>query len=380
MSNKKLYLFYFMYGMINSIAIQMLPLVMSYKGFIPSQVAVILSFVFLAALFQPLIGVLTKAKFGSQRMLKMLLVVLIVTSLIIYSLTLYRPMLIIVLIFSIARLAISPIYDSFATMAIQSHGINYGLVRSGASLGFGIGMAIYTIIANLLGLEYSASFVVVTVLGVIGLVVVSMLPNQHAETTNDNKPDVAPNLTKAALLIAMYMLYFGALNIRLSYASTFYVEFGYTTTFISLATFFMVIPEIIFLPLYNRLFARVNKMLLMYLAIIIAILQMILYITFTGSPLILLFASMFNGLQIMIFFPTYFGLLQSSLGPRNSSLGFVMNTTLMSLFVGIFNLVVLRPLIITYNSMIPVYTIVIVVQLCAFLPLFIYHFKFERKR
>lgn len=369
-----------MYGMINSIAIQMLPLVMSYKGFAPSQVAVILSFVFLAALFQPLVGFLTKHKLGSQPMLKLLLLILMVTSLTIFAITSYLPMLFVVLCFSIARLSISPIYDSLTTMAAQNHGINYGLVRSGASFGFGIGMAIYTLIANLLNLEYSASFITVAIIGLIAVVVVSTIPHEQPHSVEHSDQHVAPNLTKTILLIAMYTLYFGALNMRISYASTYYIEFGYNTTFISIATFFMVIPEIIFLPLYNRLFARFNKMLLLYLTVIIAVAQMVLYINFTGSPSILLFASLFNGFQIMIFFPTYFGMLQASLGPKNSSFGFVMNMTIQSLFVGIFNLLFIRPVIIEYNSMIPVFKLIIVVQLCALVPLVIYQLKFTRKK
>lgn len=379
MSNKKLYSFYFIYGMINSIAIQMLPLVMAYKGFIPSQVSVLLSAVFLAALFQPLIGFVTGKKVGVLSMLKLLLIVLVACSGVIFALTLYRPMLLVVLLFSVARLALSPIYDSYSTMAAQAGEVNYGLCRSGASLGFGIGMAIYTLIASVLNLEYSAAFIMVAILGALGILIISTFPAEQMTSSSANSSEFKPSIGRAVLLIAIYTLYFGALNMRISYASTYYVEFGYSTTFISLATFFLVIPEIIFLPLYNKLFARFNKMLLLYITILIAILQMVMYIVFTANPIILLLASMLNGFQIMLFFPTFFGLLQASLGPKNSSFGFVMNYTIQSLFVGIFNLLFIRPVIIEYNSMIPVFMLVIGVQLCAFIPLFIYHFKFGRK-
>lgn len=376
---KKLYLFYFMYGVINSIAIQMLPLVMTQKGFDPSQVTIILSCVFLAALFQPLIGLLTRQRFGSKRMLQMMLIGLLVTAVLIVANQVFTLMAGLVLLFSVARGSISPIYDSYATMASRDYQVNYGLVRSGASLGFGIGMAIYTLVANILGLEYNASFGMVAFIAILGLVIFNTLPTERTTTNSEVAETAKTNLLMVSLLILMYILYYGGLNIRISYMSTYYVEFGYTTTFISLATFFLVIPEIIFLPLYNRLFSKYNKVLLMAIAIFLGIIQMILYIAFPTKPIILLIACLFNGFQIMIFFPTYFGLLQDSLGPKNSAFGFIINMTLQSLFVGIFNLVAIRPVVIATGSTIPIFMMIIGLQLLAFGPLFIYKLKFSRK-
>lgn len=380
MRTSKLYAFYFMYGVINSIAIQMLPLVLSNKGYSSSQVALVLSFVFLAALFQPIIGILTKVKFGSKSMLQILLVVMVMLALLIFVISDITLMIITVLVFSIARLSISPIYDSYTTMASREFAVNYGLVRSGASLGFGTGMAIYTVIASVFNFDYPVSFIFVSILAMIAIVVMSSLPHEKTAEDIDNSSTEQTDLFKTVLLILIYMLYFGALSIRISYLSTYYVEFGYTTSFISMATFFMVIPEIIFLPLYNRLFAKYNKTLLLFLAILLGIAQMTMYICFTDYPFVLLFVCLFNGFQIMIFFPTFFGLLQDSLGRKNSSFGFVINMTIQSLFVGIFNLAFIRPLIIRFNSTLPIFGLVICLQVLSFIPLAIYYFKYQTKK
>lgn len=379
MDSKKLYLFYFMYGAINTIAIQMLPLVMDAKGFDKSQITIALSCVFLAALLQPLIGHLTKTKFGSKPMINLLLITILIMSISIYAIDLFIPSLIVIFIFSVARLSISPIYDSYTTMAATNYRVNFGLVRSGASLGFGVGMVIYALISTLLGLSLPSSFLFITTLSVIGMLLINKLPKEAGNLTSDGDSDSSTHLAKTLLLIAMYVLYFGALNLRISYNSMFFTEFGYSTSFISLATFFMVIPELIFLPLYNRLFARYNKMYLLYIAVTLAIIQMILYILFTSNPLLLLFASMFNGFQIMVFFPTFFGMLQSALGQKNSAFGFVMNVTFQSLFVGIFNMFVIRPVFLTTNTSLSVFKIIILLQICSFIPLIIYHYKYYRK-
>ncbi|WOO89696.1 MFS transporter [Mollicutes bacterium LVI A0078] len=377
MSTKKLYMIYFMTGVMGTIAIQMLPLVMNAKGYDASQVTLLLSIVFLASIFQPLIGYLTRTKVGTKSMLKTLAVVMTITALIIFSITNYYFMIVIVLLFSIARLSISPIYDSYTTRAIETHNINYGLCRSGASFGFGIGMAIYTVIAAIFDLDYIAAFALVAILALVATLIISSLPTDenNQQSTADVTVEDKSNVLLVVLLIAMYTLYFGALNLRITYISTYYVEFGYTTSFISLTTFIMVIPEILFLPLYNRLFSNFNKVLLLFCSIVLGIIQIILYIMFTESPAMLMFASLFNGLQIMIFFPTYFGLLQQNLGKRNSAFGFVMNVTMMSLFVGIFNLFVIRPIYINSQSTISIFYLIIGLGICALIPLFIYHLK-----
>ncbi len=380
MSTKKLYIFYFIIGIIGSVTIQMLPLVMTYKGFIPSQVAVIVSAVFLAALFQPFIGYLTRAKIGTLKMIQILLAVLIFMGIVIYTSTLYIPMLFFVLIFSVARLSISPIYDSYTTTAALEHGVNYGMARSGASLGFGIGMALFTALELTFDLNHSTAFIFISVLSVIGMMVISTLPKEKVQTKKHANDDSNTNVVKATLLIITFMLYFGALNMRVSYTSTYYIEFGYTTSFISLATFIMVIPEIIFLPLYNKLFSGFNKIMLLVLTVLLGIVQMVLYINFTANPAILLFSSLFNGLQIMLFFPTFFSMLQESLGAKNSSFGFVLNVTLQSIFVGAFNLICIRPLIIKYGSMIPVFKVIILVQIVSFIPIIIYYLLFEKNK
>lgn len=380
MSSKKLYGFYFMYGVLSSITMQMLPLVMIDKGYSNSQVSVILSFVFLAAIFQPLVGYLTKIKFGSKRMLELLVLLLIVTSLVIFAITQYVIMLFVVLLFSIARLSISPIYDSYTTKAVKTDNINYGLVRSGASLGFGLGMAIYTVVANIFNLSYSMAFVAIALVGVVAVTIMSTLPHEQVESSSNLQVESETNIPKSIILISIYVFFLGALNVRGSYMSMYYVEFGYTTSFISLATFFLVIPEVIFLPLYNRLFARFDKVVLLIASVLIAIFQLILYILFTGNPFILLFACLFNGFQVMLFFPTYFGLLQASLGIKNSSFGFVINMTMQSLFVGFFNLLLIRPVIVTYNSTIPIFILIIGMELMAFIPIAIYHFKYNKNK
>lgn len=379
MSTKKLYLFYFGYGVMNSITIQMMPLVMADKGFDAGQITMLLSVVFLAALFQPIVGWLTRAKFGSKRMLQILLVVMMAMALITFKLVNFYIMILVILVYSVARLSLSPINDSYATLAVRTHGINYGLVRSGASLGFGVGMAIYTIISTIFNLDYETSFVFIAMIAVGASYLIATLPKEQAPGQASSEEEGNTNLGVAVLLIVIYMIYFGGLNIRISYMSPYFIEFGYNTAFISLATFFMVIPEIIFLPLYNRLFAKYNKSLLIAIAIFLGACQMFLYVWFVNSPIMMLIASLFNGFQVMVFFPTFFGLLQDALGHKNSAFGFVMNMTIQSLFVGVFNLLVIRPIYIGFESAMPVYVVVMLLQLVAFVPLAIYYFQYSKK-
>lgn len=379
MSAKKLYFFNFCYGVFNSVAIQMLPLILVYKGFDDGQVATLLSVVFLAALFQPLLGIASKKWLSDVSVMKLLVIAAGVSSLVMFFSTMFGMMLLLILLFSVARLSISPINDSYATNQVAKHGGNYGLIRSGASLGFGCGMIIYTIIADILGANYNFAFIFMLGVTVVALSILSTLPREEETETSSNEvvDEHTSNWPMYILLVMIYALYFGGLGVRITYLSTYYVEFGYTTLFISLTTFVMIIPEITVMPMYNRLFSRFNKYKLIAISILLGIIQIILYITCYNNPAMLVFTSLFNGFQIMIFFPSYFFLLQKSLGPKNSSFGFLLNMTSQSLFVGLFSIVVVKPLYVSSGSTIPIFYSVIVIMLLAYIPLMILYKKYN---
>lgn len=379
MSTRKMYMFYFLVGSANAIAIQMLPLALTDKGFTSSQITLVLSVVFFAALFQPIVGYFTRTRLGSKGMINLLLLSMIITAGLMLVNQIYALMLVIILIFSIGRTSITPIFDSYSTMASIKHNVNYGLVRSGASLGFGTGMIIYAATAKVFNLSDSSSFLIIAILLGIGAIVLSFLPHEQQQSHEQNDQESKTNVKVSILLILMFMLYFGGLNLRISYLSMYYIEFGYSTSFISITTFFMVLPEVLFLPLYNRLFAHFNKSKLLAIAIGLGIIQMLMYISFTASPGLLIFCSLFNGFQIMVFFPTFFGLLQKSLGPKNSSFGFLMNMTIMSLFVGVFNTLVIRPLYLGQETTLIIFWVIIGLQIASFVPLAIYFFKYSKQ-
>ncbi len=379
MNPKKLYLFNFCYGVLNSIAIQMLPLVLVDKGYDTNQVTILLSFVFLAAVFQPALGIITKAKTGSKLMLQILLGIIASIALVIFGLTNFYLMIIAVLLFSVARLSLSPIYDSILTLGAKKYNINYGLIRSGASLGFGVGMGLYTIISNIFGWSYSMAFIFIALVVIIGFGLISSLPDERENDDDHYTDEEKTHLKKFIVLVLLYTLYFGGLNIRMTYISTYYVEFDYSTTFISLATLALVIPEVIFLPLYNKLFARYNKMLLLLITLLLGALQLFMFTVFTANPILLLITSSLNGFQIMLFFPTYFALLQASLGTKNSALGFIINMTTMSIFVGMFNALVIRPIYVNSGTVIPIFYVVISLYVIALIPLYIYKTKYYQK-
>ncbi len=379
MSQKKFYLFNLCFGMINAIAVQMLPLMLIQKQFNTGQVATVVSAVFLAALLQPLVGIVTTRYTGSKRMMQMLLVSQFVFASIMLVTYSYIGMIVATLLFSVSRVSLSPMYDSYVTNMAINHNFNYGLIRSGASLGFGIGMFVYTFIAFLFSFQYTAAFGFIALLATTAFLLMTAFPAEEHLSKDSLTTEDTVDIKRFFVLVSMYTLYFGALNLRMSYISTYYVEFGYSAFFISLAAFFMVIPEVIFLPLYNKLFASYNKMLLLAIAFFIAMIQISMYLIFTASPGILLFTSMLNGFQIMLFFPTFFPLLRESLGAKNSAFGFVINMTIQSLFVGLVNLFVIKPLYVSFDSTIPIYIAILVIVTCTFIPLAIYTIKYYKR-
>ncbi len=382
MNLKKLYLFYFCYGVLNSVAIQMLPVFLDAKGFGIDQITTLLSLVFLAALFQPIIGYLTSHFITSIKMLKLLLILLVFCALLMYFVSTYFIMMFLILLFSMARLSISPIYDSYTTIICATNGGNFGFVRSGASLGFGTGMFIYAIIAAVFGADVNFSMLFIVIIAFFAIMTMAKFTAIENQESNHNVQEKSEGNKWGLfiLLVLIYMMYFGGLSTRITYLSTYYLEFDYTLFFVALTTFIMVIPEITIMPLYNRLFSRFNKELLIGIAILLGVIQLQGYIHFYDNPYILIFTSLFNGLQIMIFFPTFFALLQQTLAPKYAANGFLINMTLQSLFVGLFNQFVIKPAYIQSGTTITIMVALTYLLLASVIPLAIYHIKMRSKR
>lgn len=376
---KKLYVFNFTLGSINAIASQMIPLIFIVYGFQPGEISTLLSLVFFAALFQPLIGALTKKKTGTFAMIITVIIVMIIMAILLYNFRNIYVVAITLLVFSVARLATGPLNDSLVSRMAISDNVNYGFVRSGASLGFGLGMMIFTAIASIFKLTEPSSLYLIVVFAITALAMISGLKGHNLDEESENiEVADSTNWKLFILLSIIYMLYYGGLTLRVTYISTYYVEFDYSTAFISFTTMIMVLPEVIVMPFYNRLFGNFDKIKLLFTAISLGIIQIILYIVFRDSVPMLILTSLFNGFQIMIFLPSFAAMMQSSLGKKNSSLGFILNVTLQSLFVALINQTVIKHFYVSTNSTIPIFLIIIVIMGLAFIPLFIYNLKVKK--
>lgn len=385
----RLYLITFCIGAMNTVSLQMLPFIFEEKKFDTSQVGILLGLVFLSSIFIPIIGMINKKFLGDLGTYKLLFSSVIVGTVLMYFTGGFALMAILVLVFSLARLTVLPVNDSFLTKQSVRNGVNFGLMKSGASLGFGLGMIIFTIISAILDSSYSSSLFFIASLAFIALVIVFTLPdddkidklNQTNENSNkevvDEKPTIMP---KYILLMLVFIFYYGGLCVRVSYLPIYYDQFGYTTTIIAITTFFMVIPELTIMPFYNKFFGKYDKTKLIGIAIMIGIIQMLMYITCHDNLPLLIIASLLNGCQIMIFFPSFYHLLGTSLSKSAATLGFLINMTLNSLVVAIILIVVITPLYVMTNSTIPVFFVIIASMAIAFLPLVIYFFKYPNKK
>ncbi|MFV0247044.1 MAG: MFS transporter [Mycoplasmatales bacterium] len=381
MSTKKLYFMNMCLGAMNAVALQMLPLILYDKQFNYSQVAFLLGLVYLSSFFIPLIGLINKRYLGDIGTFKLLMATFVLISIIMFESSTFVAMIGLVILFSLARVSIFPVNDSFLTKQVKQHKINYGFIKSGASMGFGIGMLSFTLLSNILHTNYNSAFVYMALLGFISFIIISTLPKDKIkpkELKNNLKTTNKTDYLKYSLLVLIYITYYGALGVRISYLSTYYVEFGYTTLFISITTFFMIIPEIIIMPFYNKLFGKFDKAKLIAIAITLGIIQILLYLVFYNNPLMLLITSLFNGFQIMLFFPSFFNLLQGSLSEHDATPGFLMNMTIQAVIVGFIMVLLIKPLYTHFESTIPVFWVIIGMMIISYIPVLIFYLKYPR--
>lgn len=384
----KLYIITFCIGAMNTVSLQMLPFIFGEKSFNESQVGILLGLVFLSSVFMPVIGIFNKKYLGDLGTYKLLFSSVIVSTALMYFTSAFAVVALLVVVFSLARLTVLPTNDSFLTKQSAKHGISFGLMKSGASLGFGTGMFIFTGLSAIFDSSYSSSLFFIAALALIALVVVFSLPNedkaeenaQGEEKKQANIQQVKTDIFKFGLLMAIFIFYYGALCMRVSYLPIYYNQYGYSTFIIALTTFFMVIPELTVMPFYNKLFGKYDKNKLMGIAVLIGILQMTMYITLHENLFFLLIASLLNGCQIALFFPSFYHLLGTSLSKDDATLGFLINMTLNSLVVALVLLLVAAPLYASSLSTIPVFFLIIVSMAIAFIPLVIYSIKYPNPK
>lgn len=330
-----------MLGNIHNLTMIAFSIYMVQIGLSSSQVVILTSISLLGAIFQPIVGYVVDKTKKPLFVLKIALFTMIIVSFCYTVTTNFSILIILTLINSICRLSLLGIFDSYNMSDTLVNGGNFGKLRSGASLGFGIGL--FSILPFTTDQDISNYFYYVMVVAFLVIIIVGTLKEGYAltetELSESSKKTKKLFNSTFILLIIMNFCYLGVMGLKMSYQPILLTSNQMTTFYITCANLITVLPEIFIMPNLEKITCntKVQKLLLFCFAVTGV---QLLFFGFVKNPALLLVIISLHGVTNAFYIPTYSKLLRNSLDKENISKGFLISSTFQALTSMVFNLVI----------------------------------------
>lgn len=380
MKSKSIFSVYIMIGMIAVITTQALPVVYTSYGLDSNQVYNLISIVFLATAFQPILGFIIDKFFTQERGISLMFAIVGIISLGLVFIDSYHVLLITTLIFSVFRVPLFAITDGYAAGQVQKFGLNMGIIRAGSTIGYGVGMAILMLFLNSLGLSSNYTFLYIAIAAFIAVAVIEFSPKHEApDTANSHSgSEASEHTTKwgiVILLLIMQVTFFGFSVLKVSYTTPFLVEYGYSNTFISATTIAAMVPLFILMPLFSKLFTKFKYTTIILFGVFANMMQTGLFLLFPNSLLVIMAGSFLTGFIFPLYTPIFGMFLRKILNPKYISTGFTTIFTIQNLFVFFFNQFVIINVLDMSGTVNSAYLICFTFYTIALVPIMILKFK-----
>lgn len=381
MKKYKLFMLYYIIGIVASLSLSAYPLIFSNKGFNTKQTSLLISLGFLMAMFTPITGYITDRFYTNLKMAKFSFIILSISSITMFicSSTLF---IIALIINGIFRAGIVAFLDSYVTKYSSQFELSYAKNRTALPIGFASAFFIGEIFIRIFNLQISGMLLFISIILILGFIILlqiedkELTENKHVESTNITND----NYDKSGIItLIMYaFLYAGLYQISSSYLSIFFVEFGYNTFIIGLLNLSMLIPQLFLLLNYDKIFGNLRNSSIMIICATIGILQSLIYIIFPHNIILLFLGSLLSGTQLVIYPASFYKNLTKSFKQSRVATGLTINSTIQALWVGIFNIVFISRLYNKFNTTIVIYITVVIVMLISLIPVYVYRLKHKK--
>ncbi len=344
MKAKSLFSIYVILGIMAAVTTQAVPIVYNTYGLGNNEIYNLISIVFLATAFQPLIGIIIDKFFTQERGISLLLSLVALFSVALVFITTYPALLFMILVLSIFRLPLFAIMDGFSAGVAHKYNLNMGLIRAGSTVGYGIGMASLLIFLHLFALGSNYTFLFIALLALIGVIIVEFNHRKNKNVNNIIKQN--PNETDGVqetrweivgLLLLIQVMFFGFSILKVNYTTPYLVEYGYSSQIIATTTLLGVIPIFILIPLFSKIFRKYRHTTIIFAGIVINIIQTLMFLIFPTNVLIIYAGTFLNGFIFPLYSPIFGLLLRKVLSSKYISTGFTTIFTFQNLFVFFFN-------------------------------------------
>ncbi len=370
-------LYYFAIGIIASLYTSMMPSFYANLNMSEGQIGVLLSVVYLGAIFQPAIGMISdKAKSRSNVIRNSMYIVIGLSTVLLFVEEFY-PVLFIVTGISFFRMAFFSLSDSYMMPFCIEYDYNYGKLRRGASLSFGMAMILAYPFNYFLGFHGFLILVILMCLLAANVMHKSTYEPPRAKNSSHYISEMKKYMkSKAVISLLLFQLFFmGSLALKFSYQAIKLQELTGDTGAASIALLCATVPEVLFMAKVSaRSKMRLTSALLA--ATIFNIVQLFVFSQTTSVAVMIIFAT-FHGFSMSYYIPTFSRLLTELVGEGVISTFFTISGTGQSLFSLLLSLVVVTPVFINFGVDY-VFVVIGISVICSIIPLLYLRIKYQK--
>ncbi len=325
-------MYYFLISIIGGIFNTAMPLYYQSLDFSASQIGLLIAIPSAAMLFQPLWGMLVD-KYNKARELGLFGITLSsIILLMMYFATSFNQVIILIALYSFIKAPVWSSIDNIIITYCMNNGINYGPLRVFASIAWGASLILFLPINLLFG--FKSYFVLNFLISIYVAYIILRLPKSTHLDSNKNDLGTHAKFTdglkflikdKTFHYIILFTFIFSTLFVtNLNYQALYFESLGKSQAFISVAMFISIAPELVLLPLVEKISSKYNPISMLMVVSCAYILKYIGFATITFIPVLLLLAMM-HGIAMSFYIPIFIKLLKKSVPNEVSTTAITLN-------------------------------------------------------
>lgn len=367
------FVLYYIIGVLSSLFMVAYPLLFVERGYSTKEIGVLISLGFIASIFQPIIGYISDRFLSKLKTLSLVFILFIISAItmIFSSGYIFIGALI---INALMKSSMPALIDSYYNRFPEQFSFPYAKVRTAMPIGLGTAMFALSIFIALFDTSMNGVLIFVSILSIIALCVIFSIEDLEKD---DEQIDVQVTNTstnyQAVFALFMYaFLYAGMNQITSTYLSIHFNQFGYSAQFIGTISLLMLVPQLLLMFNYERWLGNFKRTSIMAIAVAFGVAQASIYVFMSNSIVMLAVASMFGGVQLVLYPASFYPSLAASVKTSRISTAMTLNATIQALLIGLFNVMVVSTVYQNTNTTVSVYVIVIIVELVSLLAIMMY--------
>ncbi len=322
---KNIRMYYFLISIVGGVFATAMPLYYQDLNFSEYQIGILIALPSAAMLLQPMWGILVD-KYNKPRELGILGIIVsgFVLSLLVFADS-FNQVLFIVALFAIIKAPVWSSIDNIIITYCMNEGINYGPLRVFASIAWGASLIFFLPFSLLFG--FKSFFIINFIISIYVAYIILKLPKSIELDDNENDLGENPKFSdglkflyknKSFRFIVLYTLFFSTLFVtNLNYQAMYFEQLGQSNLFISIAMVISIAPELILLPMVERISSNINPIKLLMVVSLSYVIKYIGFAVVTNVYILLIFATL-HGIAMSFYIPVFIKLIKRTV-PNNVS-------------------------------------------------------------